>query len=207
MKAKKSIFILGDSISIQYGPYLREYLAGRVDCFAKSGYEQAVADLDIPAGANGGDSGNVLAYLVHDYLKNGPICDYMLLNCGLHDIKTDPASGARQQTAGKYKENLVKIFTALRDKGIKVIWVRTTPADAEVHNTPGKAFFRFGPDVPVYNCIADGIVADFGLPVVDLWNFTRGFGRAAFCDHVHYHEEIRKLQAAHIAGAVLNIIR
>ncbi len=80
------LFVLGDSISIQYGPFLAKNLhnVARYDC--KSGLPMALKDLDDPQGANGGDSGMVLAYLRERMESGGFSPDVLLLNCGLHDI-------------------------------------------------------------------------------------------------------------------------
>ena len=55
----RSVFVVGDSISIQYGPFLEQMLSGRI-AYARKGSEdatmaEALRNLDIPVGANGGD--------------------------------------------------------------------------------------------------------------------------------------------------------
>ena len=58
----KKLFVLGDSISIHYGPYLERWLEGR---FAYDRKGRADADgpgLDCESRVNGGDSANCLAY-------------------------------------------------------------------------------------------------------------------------------------------------
>lgn len=42
--------------------------------------------------------------------------------------------------------------------------------------------------------------------LIDLYTFTRCFGTSAFCNHVHYTEEVRALQAAYIAGSLEAIV-
>ena len=83
-----SCYVIGDSISIQYGPYLEAALAGTWQYARKEGDAEARLNLDIPIGANGGDSGRVLGFLSSwaDSVT-APIYDLMLINCGLHDIK------------------------------------------------------------------------------------------------------------------------
>lgn len=40
-----------------------------------------------------------------------------------------------------------------------------------------------------------------GVPAIDLFAFTRALGgNEIFCDHVHFTETVRQLQAAYIAG-------
>ncbi|NLF38107.1 SGNH/GDSL hydrolase family protein, partial [bacterium] len=83
-----SIYILGDSISLHYGPYLKEYVRGVFAYARKEGDEEAMLNLDKPQGANGGDSSMVLAFLEGKAAHGGIKADYLLVNCGLHDIKT-----------------------------------------------------------------------------------------------------------------------
>lgn len=59
----KKIFVVDDSISIQYGPFLEKYLQGIMRYSRKEGTEEALQNLDIPQGANGGDFSRVVAYL------------------------------------------------------------------------------------------------------------------------------------------------
>jgi len=56
----KTVHIIGDSISIQYGPYLAKYVAPHCQYSRKEG---EVGNMDVPNGANGGDSSMVLEYL------------------------------------------------------------------------------------------------------------------------------------------------
>ncbi len=195
------LFVLGDSISIQYGPYLEQFVAGRFQYARKEGTELALQNLDMPQGANGGDSSHVLQFLKGMQAQGGLAADILLLNCGLHDIKTDPASGARQVEPDAYEANLLAIVQLVREMGLKLVWVRTTPVEDVVHNTrPGMAFHRFAADNEVYNAIADGIMRLSDVPCIDLHTFTRRLGPDLYCDHVHFHEPVREKQAAYIAG-------
>ncbi|GIP16658.1 hypothetical protein J40TS1_23000 [Paenibacillus montaniterrae] len=195
----KKLFVVGDSISIQYGPFLKQMTAGRFHYDRKRGVEEALADLDKPVGANGGDSSMVLQYLLQERSK-GVRYDVLLVNCGLHDLKTDPHSGLKQISLQLYRTNLEAIIHFAQEISPRLIWIRTTDADENIHNSPGSAFFRFHDDVVAYNEAADEIMDKHKVPTIDLYTFTRAFGSEAYCDHVHYKEEIRRLQAAYIAG-------
>jgi len=59
----KKLYVIGDSISMHYGPDLEAMLESVMAYSRKSGQEEALKNLDRPAGANGGDSSMVLAYL------------------------------------------------------------------------------------------------------------------------------------------------
>jgi lysophospholipase L1-like esterase len=196
------LFVLGDSISIQYGPYLEQYLAGRYHYARKAGTELALQNLDNAQGANGGDSSQVLAYLKAMQANGGIPADVLLLNCGLHDLRTIPATDTKQVTPDTYEANLLAILETAREMGLKVVWVRTTPVVDEVHNAgrPDTEFHRYAADGEVYNAIADGVMRLSKVPSIDLYTFTRNLGPDVYCDHVHFHEPVREKQAAYIAG-------
>lgn len=205
------IYVLGDSISIQYGPYLEAVLHGVMEYARKEGEDEALRDLDIPQGANGGDSSMVLAFLEAKTAVGGIDADLLLLNCGLHDIKTDPATGAKQVLIDQYAQNLQRIVAVVKPMRPTLVWIRTTPCDETVHNHPGMAFHRFAADGQAYNAVADGIMREHGVPVIDLYTFTRNLQGLPseqatqqlddlYCDHVHFHDHVRRQQAAFIAG-------
>jgi lysophospholipase L1-like esterase len=196
------IFVVGDSISIQYGPYLERGLRGVAEYSRKTGETEALLNLDVPTGANGGDSAMVLAFLKALLAAGGCDADLLLLNCGLHDIKTDPSTGRKQVPIADYEANLRAIVECVRRAGVRLVWVRTTPADEAVHNRPGRtiAFHRYAADVAAYNAVADRAMAEAGVPAIDLHAFTASLGPDLYCDHVHFHEPIREKQGAYIAG-------
>lgn len=198
---KPRLYIIGDSISIQYGPYLERYVAGRYTYARKSAEAEARLNLSNPQGENGGDSSLVLAFLL-GLVENGDLAaDLLLVNCGLHDIKTDPATGRKQVGIDDYRRNLGEIVALARRVNVPLVWIRTTPCDEAVHNSrPDMAFHRFAADCAAYNAVADGVMAAADVPSIDLHNFTASLGADLFCDHIHFHEHIREKQAAYIAG-------
>jgi lysophospholipase L1-like esterase len=194
------IYVLGDSISMQYGPYLQACLNGVIEYSRKEGEEEALLDLDNPQGANGGDSGMVLSFLKSKAGSGGIDADLLLLNCGLHDIRTDPGTGTKQVPIDKYRENLEAIVEMVNKMKCALVWIRTTPCDEKVHNHEGMAFHRFSADCAAYNRVADEVMDASGVPSIDLYTFTRNLGTDIFCDHVHFHDHARQRQAAFIAG-------
>ena len=196
----KSLFVVGDSISVQYGPFLEQMVKGRYSYARKTGTEEALAKAELKTGNNGGDSGAVLAYLSAMRTHGNFQPDVLLLNCGLHDIKTDPATGRKQVSLDQYRQNLRKIVALFRGVPTRVIWVRTTPVDDKQHNDRKIGFHRFARDVTAYNSAADSIMGAAGLTILDLCGFTRNLGAGVFHDHVHYTEPVRAQQAAYIAG-------
>jgi hypothetical protein len=178
------IQVVGDSISHQYTPYLETYIGGLVN-YGWSG---------------GGDSIKVLGGLVERRDAGELNEDVLLLNCGLHDIKTDPQTLEKQVLIEDYEQNLRQIVALLKAAAVELLWLRTTPCDEAVHNKPGRAFHRFAADCAAYNGVADRIMDEAGVAMIDLHGFTRQLGSEVYCDHVHFHEPVREKQAAYIAG-------
>ena len=196
----KKLYVIGDSISIQYGPYLERALDGVMHYARKEGEAEAQLNLDRPQGANGGDSRMVLAFLQGSQEQGGIDADVMLVNCGLHDIKTDPLTGTKQIELAAYQENLRNIVVTVRAMGPLLVWLRTTPCDEQVHNHRQVSFHRFAADCALYNEAADAIMHAAGIPSIDLHTFTANLGPDLYYDHVHFHEPIRVQQGAFIAG-------
>lgn len=196
----QKLFVLGDSISMHYGPYLARMLRDAFEYARKQAVAEPSSDMRYPASANGGDSSMVLAYLQAHLGGIAP--DLLLLNCGLHDIKTDPRDGTKQVPPDLYRANLNDIVQLVRRQKVPTIWVRTTPVDDETHNSQSVGFHRFARDVIHYNRIADATFSEARIPIIDLYTFTLNLGDGVYRDHVHYTERVRELQAAYIAGAV-----
>ena len=194
------IFVIGDSISIQYGPYLKQYLSGAMDYSRKDGETEALLNLDNPQGANGGDSSMVLSFMRALAKSGGVDADVHLVNCGLHDIKRNPTTGKAQVPIDDYENNLRSLVPLAGDMRTTLVWIRTTPCDEKVHNRPGMSFHRFSDDVEKYNAVADRVMSEAGVPSIDLNTFTHNLGQDLYCDHVHFHEHIREKQGAFIAG-------
>ena len=198
------LYIIGDSISIHYGPYLKKYVRGLFLYSRKVGQGKAISNLENPQGANGGDSSMVLNFLKNKCESGGLDADVVLLNCGLHDIKTDPKTKKRQVPIEQYRLNLHRIIVLVRKIGPELIWIRTTPCDEAIHNYSSIGFYRFSADCELYNRAADEIMASFGIRVIDLYRFTRNLGSDLYCDHVHFRKHVREKQAAYIAGWLEN---
>lgn len=195
------LYVIGDSISIHYGPYLEQFLKGFFRYARKTGSEKGVANLDIPEGANGGDSGMVASFL--SLLVKNPAFqpDVLLVNCGLHDIKRDLEAKKIQVPLPVYKENLKKIVRIAKKLPTTLVWVRTTHVNPK-HNEISDLFERHDKDCRAYNAAADAIMKTAKVPVVDLNAFTRNLGKdeTLFCDHVHFNEAVRERQAAFLTG-------
>ncbi len=205
MDSHKKLFVLGDSISMHYGSYLKDFIEPDFS-YTRKGEGEAAGDLNMGSAVNGGDSKACREYLKMLLADKSRHYDILLWNCGLHDIKT--TEQGRQVELEEYRANLEDGVQQVLAKGdIFLIWLRTTPAFEEVHNRACPEFKRFHKDVIDYNKVADAIMRANNVPVIDLYRFTLKFGTEAVADHVHFVDEIRKLQAAFIAGSIFALVR
>lgn len=199
---KKTLFVLGDSISIDYTPYLKAYLGGDWQV-SRKGDLPATAIPGEPEPDNGGDSRVIGIYLKEMLPRLS--AKTILLNCGLHDIKRHPLpSSAAQVALQDYQNNLRNTLSLIRSYQKQVLWVTITPVSDQQHAACEKTFFRFDTDVREYNQAAETIMRAAGVPVLDLGSFTRNLPGPIYRDHVHYTETISQLQAAFICGGVMN---
>ncbi|CAK7074075.1 MAG: hypothetical protein BACD_03526 [Bacteroides rodentium] len=204
--SRPKLFVIGDSISIFYGPYLKKYVEGSFDYDRKRDEGEAMTNLDVPVGANGGDSRMVVDYMKQLAADASFKADVLLVNCGLHDVKSNPQTGKKQIDLDEYRCNLDTIYRLVQQMNTRLVWVNCTPINDSVHNSKRIGFFRYDKDVVRYNEVADSVFRQKGVPVIDLYGFSSKFSKEAYMDHVHYDVEYRKLQAAYIAGYLENLL-
>ena len=191
------MFVIGDSVSIHYSPFLKEMIKSKYN-FGRTS-EIVGEDLDKPIGANAGDSKMVLEYLRDEYNK-GTTYNILLLNCGLHDIRIDRVTKRVQVKEWEYEENLNMVSGLALKMAEQVMWITTTPVMDVVHNRRSEGFLRYNKDVILYNGIADNVMGKYQISCVDLYTFTNSLGGDIYCDHVHFKEAVRAQQGAFIAG-------
>jgi lysophospholipase L1-like esterase len=201
---KPVVFVIGDSISIQYGPFLQELIKDDFCYDRKQGEDEALIDLDVPNGANGGDSGMVLRYIKHRLCDPAWRPALALVNCGLHDIKS-PQPDVLQVPVNDYKNNLAEIVRLFDQHDIRLAWVRSTPVVDQIHNSRSKSFKRFSRDLIAYNAVADKIMTDSKVPLADLYTMTATLGNDAFRDHVHFIESVQRKQAQFLANFIRDL--
>ena len=205
--SKPKLFLIGDSISVQYWPYLKENISYMADIDRKNDDGQAEKNLDVPTGANGGDSRMVLEYLRAKFRDSSFKPDYLLLNCGLHDIKHDPKTGVIQVKEEDYRSYLNEIVRLLKKNKVKLVWIRTTWVIDDVHNKKSSSIRRYEADVLKYNAIADEVCQKNKIPAIDLYTFSKQLGAEQIIDHVHYSKPAQALQAAYISGFMQKILK
>ena len=202
--ALPTLFLLGDSVALEYGPALARALRQTFSLARKGGMLEAKADLDIPRGANGGDSTSCRMFLRDDELPRSLRPELFMLNCGLHDIKVDLETGDRQVPLDTYEANLRAIIGSAEDLRTTLLWVTTTPVDEAAHNVPDMAFHRHNSDVEAYNAAAKRVMDEASVPVIDLHRFTMSLGSPSdtLRDGRHARPEVQLQQAAYLAGWV-----
>lgn len=198
---RPSLMLVGDSISVQMEPWLRKYVEGRVSILPREGREEAMANPDLPTGANGGDSNMVLESLRQKLVTEKLRPDFTLLNCGLHDIKRHPETREIQVPSPLYRENLEAICELFSARGLRFAWIRTTGLVNEIHNSKHtKQFQRFEADHKEYDSIAVEVMAARKILCLDLKTVSGNYTPEVYIDHVHFSDEVRSLQAAFLAG-------
>jgi len=113
----KKILLIGDSIRIGYQDEVKKQLANQAEFFAPI--------------ENVGDSRNVKSNLHEWVIDQSP--DVLHINCGLHDIKREFASGQIAVPLAEYKANLQRILIVATSAIETVIWATITPVNQEWH--------------------------------------------------------------------------
>ncbi|MGL6105886.1 SGNH/GDSL hydrolase family protein [Romboutsia sp.] len=152
-------------------------------------------------GANSGDSAMVLEYLKEEKLKQTKY-DVLIINCGMHDIRIDRYLNKIKINQHEYETNLNEIIDIAKSLSNKVIWVGTTPLIDDVHNSRKEGFLRYNRDLKAYNKIAKNVMNNKNIDFIDLYHFTKNLGENIYCDHVHFTDEVRRLQPAFISGYI-----
>lgn len=199
------LFVLGDSISIGYGPYLANYLPSRWQYARKRGIQ---GNTTFAADDNGGDSKCVLDYLqYHLDTQKDFQPDVLLLNCGLHDMRRNLDTDTAQVPIAEYEANLREIRQLVTSHALRIIWVTITPVDDEQHRQHESNFVRRNADVIAYAAVAAAIFAND--PIIDLYTFTQQLAATSleiYSDHVHFIEDVQRLQGVFISGALGQIL-
>ena len=203
----KKMFLIGDSISLHYGPKLRSYLSDEYIIQSKPGEKEALEDINNAVGGNGGDSARVLAYIQQLDRDNLLDFDMFVFNCGLHDVKRVVPEENYQVTIDEYEKNLNSIFKIIQSRKMKCVFVTSTPILEEEHNINiiPAGVKRYNSDVRAYNEVAVKTAKKYDVSIIDLYGFVNSMDGEIYIDYSHYNYEARKLQAAYLAGAIRSL--
>ena len=198
----KSVYLIGDSISLHYGEFFVEAVSDTFKCISREGVQEALANINNAVGGNAGDSSRVLELVKKQDAEKSNNYDILLFNCGLHDIKRHPPKQTLQIEPDVYEKNICEVIEIATKKGISPVFIMTTPVNDAIHHSYleiNHGIERFNGDVVEYNKIAVRVMEKYKIPVINLYDFTLSFGESAYSDHVHYTTEVRKLQAQFVA--------
>lgn len=161
----------------------------------------AMKDLDCPRGSSAGNSAMVLEYL-RTLARTSFRADVVLMHVGMHDIKRDLRTAAPQVALTDYVRNVEEIVGWFDGRRIPLVWIRSGPLDERLHNARSKGFGRFEKDLAEYNRAAEAVLDQSGVEILDLDGFTLRLGPMdrLLKDHVHFKDEVVRLQAAFLAG-------
>lgn len=187
MAQKSPLYILGDSISIHYGPYLDRILG------MKGKYRGLLRLYP----ENTSNSEKVKELLLSDVRKFPG--ETIIWNSGLHDVRRNREDRTIYTSMEDYMKNLEGIHDDLENKGFRQIFVNTTPVFDDKHNEKVTGWLRKDLDVRYYNDRAAEVMERLGVPLIDLYNFTLQKGEESLIDHVHFTPEVRAEQAQYIS--------
>ena len=190
----KNITLLGDSIRLDYQPYVELYLPEGNNIWGPEGNTQHTV--------------NLLANAPR-WIKNKP-ADIIHLNSGLHDIKNIPYDSRRKLVSETlYVENIERIIKYIHYcwPECMVIWATTTPVDEEKANASHQKagdFTRYNEDVIRYNELSIELVNRLGVPVNDLYTFVMKGDKDKIMkeDGVHFNDFGCQLLAEQVADTL-----
>ena len=187
MTDQPKVLLIGDSISLGYGPHVERELRGR---FRVAHHE-----------GNCGDSANLLAHL-SEWLAVDADAAAVHFNVGLHDLKRPRDGSGLQVPPESYERNMERIVSGLKATGKCLIWATITPVIYERHLI--KQFDRRQEDVQAYNAAALRVIEAAGIPVDDLHAFVVGAGVEKLIgeDGVHFNEEGYRLLGEQVCRAI-----
>ena len=197
------VLIIGDSISIGYTPFVRDFLDN------KAKVHRPMHNDGQPENCQGTTSGvkNIDRWINE---KEGD-WDVIHFNFGLHDIKhVDPKTGAnsnnpehpQQANLQQYEKNLKKIVKKLRKTGAKLIFATTTPYPDKVSGPLRE------PGMPQkYNEVAVKIMQQNDIEINDLHGFVYGrMKELQIPNNVHFTEKGSKALGNVVAEKISNVL-
>lgn len=190
---QKRVFIIGDSISLGYFPYVKEALAAEVEVVHNPGNAQ--------------HTGTGLRLL--DKWLGDAKYDIILFNWGLWDLcyrhpesmvqgKRDKLNGEITFTVDQYESNMKQLVKRLKKTGAQLVFVTTTVV-------PPNEAGRFEGDEITYNKAAVALMKKYNIKVLDLHRYS-----------VKIHKEHKKAEGdvhytsrgyQELAGPVVEAIR
>jgi hypothetical protein len=179
--AKPEILVISDSIGIGYRPFLQENFP-------------QFSVLGLPCSAK---TTKFTLRHIDAWLAQRPSFKAIVWNNGLWDIMQN---GAGLVTPiNDYKKNLFEIGEKIKNKTDHPLFVLTT-------DVPANVAARHDADVVIYNAAASEVMAELGIPVLDLHKTTSGnpslHQDSAEKDDVHFTPQGYERLGAEIANKI-----
>jgi lysophospholipase L1-like esterase len=189
---RADVYVLGDSISMAYGPALEAALA-------EHGLSYARKD------GNGRSSRDVALHVRRMLRDPDWRPERVLLNAGMHDVRREDR-GPCLVSLADYRLHLTDAVTLLQREGIRVVWVTTTPVNEAMRCARRPNAPAWNRDIDAYNAAARAVMAAHGVPIVDLHRFTReraAAGTPTWTDGTHYLPDVAEAQGRFVAAALI----
>ncbi len=201
---KKRLMLVGDSIAFEYGPHLMKMISEEYVMYEKEGREIAAENLDVAVGGNAGDSKNVVKFVKQMDSEGRFNFDLFLFNCGLHDLKRNKPDRALQVSITDYESNLREVVAICKKNNVPVVFVNITPI-LDTRYGEDAEFIRKNEDVIAYNAVAEKVMKENDVPVIDLNGYTLSLGQLSTTmrDHAHYYIDVQHKQAQYIADYIM----
>ena len=186
----KNVLIIGDSISIGYTPFIKKALAP-----------------DVNVEHNRGNGGSTLRGIDSVEVWSGSRqWDVIAFNFGLHDMVHKDSlgkynvNGKVAVTLDEYRKNLKFIVSKLRETTATLIFINTT-------EVPEKADGRRVIDPSLYNQVAEQVMKENGIKVVDLYTPSLTIHpNNSKPGNVHYTDKGYEMLADYVVKAIKSSI-
>ena len=173
-KILPKIWLLGDSISIGYMPYVKDGMKEKAEVYS--------------TGEVCRDTTNLLRYVAEwaEKLNIGSDIDLVYFNVGLWDLLRIYGDEPLVSVS-EYEANLRRIVRRLRFvcPNAKLVFATITSVSEEASDY---SLFRCNSDVRLYNRVAMQVMKENEIFVHDLNIITSGFDQNLYLDMVHYTE-------------------
>ncbi|WP_130618689.1 SGNH/GDSL hydrolase family protein [Dyella amyloliquefaciens] len=191
------VLIIGDSISQGYTPHVTTLLGGEAEVIRNPENGQTSAyGLERMDEWLGSTKWDVISFNFGQW-------DFCYHNPSLPDGNDrDKIHGAIAISLDQYKRNLEAIVERLQRTKAHLIWENST-------FVPEGESGRYPEDAIKYNQAAKEIMDEHSIPVVDLYNLTKGFEPKLFKrpQNVHYSDEGYREIATTVARAIQDALR
>jgi len=191
------LYVCGDSISVGYTPYLKTELKGAISVVHRKDLRKLFPHI-APKLRYSGMAHSLIALTKAVLESDDYHPQYLLLNCGLHDIVRGGAN------LKKYEVNLTTIIKMAEKHKVQLIWITTSPK-ATGHGQNKK--------IIQFNAKARSLMKKHQVPVIDLHKETlslfkkHGDAQIIKKDRVHFTPLGYKQQAAYIATDLRKVLK